>query len=639
MPIGPTFAPGYLGPGVFPKVIFENRPPAVTPPFITALIGRTSIDKLKIDELVRNDVAAQTVTVDPITGLLSVASGDVDETIRRDILLVDDTDVTVISGEKQVLTIEDNETFTEFSKGFDKDWVATNVTLKLYVEWIIDYNVKATGTDPIFVGKAGSASFIVQLARAAGDPIFTAAPPVTIADGAHTISGGFELVVSGTATVFTLALDGGTGVDVTIGGQFTITSGVGGDIEVFVDATAMLATFPIDGTFENNTTVVTRGPRIGSGVDPLNAQTIGSRYKVTYRTKKELSDFTPAIFDNTASLQQFHGAVSVNSKNDDLSIGAVPYFLQGGQTVFAVPLKDKLILGATDGFDLDEPTGSGYVSAVQDALTQLEDVANVSLVIPLSPTEPIAAGNFRPGILSNVLSHINKTSTVSEANPRMTILGARAGTVTENIFTTAASTANSNRVVYLAPATATLTTGGITKVVDGSLIAAAIAGILSSGQDAGEPISGKQITVFDDIPDPFTKTQKNRMAGIFGLSIIQKDNGASIVRHFLTTDPSTTLLSEGKVTVIEIDIRRSIKIALTATVINQRNVDGQTIGLVRAILTLALNQKRAAQVINDFTIVKIERDPSEARQINVEVNIQPTLDVNWIFVEAKFQTG
>jgi hypothetical protein len=639
-------------PGTYVNVVFQNRPPSSPPPFVAALIGRTSADKPTSKTLVRNSVPSQTVTYDPDTNVITVTSGDVDETARRDILQTDDSDITSL-GANSILT--DDVSFQQYFWGYEADWVRADAApLKAYIEWILDYGVVAVGTSPIFAGKANAGTFIIQLARATGDPNFvdsvftTECPPVSLDEGLHNTSGGFRL--NKAAAVYTLAIDGGTPVTITTGGQaitgadsvvrhrYTVSQAVGKDVEILVDRTQLLATFGTlpDADYDNNVTLITRGPLAGTGSDPLNIRTIGTKYDIAYKVNKALSDFVPVAFDNLADLQEFHGTtIDATTKNDALSVGAAPYFSQGGLTVYTVPLKDKVLLG-TDGYDLDEPTGSGYVAAVEDALTLLEDVAIVSMILPLSPSEPINGGNYRPGILNAVLSHVNRMSAIAMGKPRMSIMGARAGTTDENVFITAATTMSSNRIVYMAPATASLAIGSVTKIVDGSLIASAVAGILSSGVNAGEPISSKQLTAFIDIPDPFTRVQKDRIGGTYGVTVVEKDNGASVIRHFLTTNPSSSLTAEGKITVIEIDVRRSLEAGLNATLINTRLVNGQTIGSARTIIGLILNQKIAVQIINAFEIIKLEKDPLEPRQLNVELAIRPVFDLNWIYIKATF---
>jgi len=362
----------------------------------------------------------------------------------------------------------------------------------------------------------------------------------------------------------------------------------------------------------------------------------GVSYTLAYGKPKTSVDFDVRRWDDVNALQNFHGAIDASTGTDYLSLGAVPYFGAGGGPAFAVPLKDKAITGIST--DPDLTNDAGYVEAVRQALELLENNVEVACVIVLSPTEPAGNGNFRPDILNYVKSHCINMSSTSKRKPRMAVLGAVANETNETVFIGAAQALATNRVVYLAPATATLNAGGRTFTVDGSTLAAGLAGIMSRPDiNAGEPISGKPFDMFSDVPDPFTETQKNRMAAA-GITVIERQNGATKVRHFLTTDPSDVLLSEAKVTRIEIDYRKTIVQALDAVMINTRFTP-TAIGTVKSIIGQISDSKVTAQIINDYRIVKVAVNSIEPRQLDVEIAIQPTLDLNWIFIQATFQTS
>lgn len=656
MSIGPSFAPSYVGPGTYTKVTYQNVPPTALPPFVTALIGRTSGDKPTTATLVRNAVASQILIVDTTTGVISISSTpDLDETMRRDRLTDDNTSIVTLDNTSVIV---DGETFQQYFNGFDNDWVRTDVSAKTYIEWITDYGVKTVSTAPIFIGKAGVGSLPILLARAATDPLFATPAtvvPVTIPDGVAIFRLSLTFAVNpGPCTAALLSVKGpgattfSTPQSVLAGGEISIldngTGGSSGLVRVRVDnAKFTLANFPNVGVlpvnYDNTVTLSTHGPRIGTATVPTDQRALGSKYDLSYQAVKTISDFVPQAFDSLAILQAIHGAVGLNTAVDFLSVGAYPYFNEGGQTVYTVPLKDKDIVGTTDGYDLDESTGVGYTAAVEDALVQLENIADVTLVIVLSPSEAIGAGNFRPGILNAVLSHVNRMSSTPSRKPRMAILGAVAGATNESIFSGTASAARSPRIVYLAPSTATLQLSGFSKIADGSTIAAALAGILSSGIDAGEPIMKKRFVSFVDIPDPFTLTQKNRLAGTYGLTIIEKVGGVPTIRDFLTTDVTNTLTANGKVTILEIDIRKSLQSTLDATVIGTRLVGQESLGEIRRMVQFVLERKRTAQIIKSGEIVNITIDPTVPDQVNVDVRVVPVFDTKWVYVNTVFQTS
>jgi RNase P/RNase MRP subunit p29 len=638
-----TFAPGYVRPGTYVEVKFAPTPNVIVPPFVTALIGRTSESKPATITLIRN--AANDVRVVFDSNGLAASGADSDEAIRRD--FVDTYNNVAKSGGVLVMNSAVDSLGTGHLKGSSQAWVPFNSGVassdKVYVEWVAKYyTVPATGS--VFAGSMSSGQLVsiagvTQESQTVGGISFVdQTTEISASDGDHTMT------LTNTAGIYTIAWDGGTAstgfnaltpiFEAVLDGSPSL-----GQIKVLVDPAKVTAVGVGAGeTFTSTVRVSTAGPAYGTSTTPgtYSVGNHGVSYTLAYGKPKTSSDFAVQRFDDVTALQNFHGAIDINTGTDYLSLGALPYFTAGGGPAFAVPLRDKAITGIST--DPDLTNDAGYVEAVRLALQLLENNVEVACVIVLSPTEVAGNGNFRPDILNYVKTHCLEMSSTSKRKPRMGILGAVANETNESVFIAAAQAAGTNRIVYLAPATATLNAGGRTFTVDGSTMAAGLAGILSRPDiNAGEPISGKSFDMFSDVSDQFTETQKNRMAAT-GITIIEKQGGATKVRHFLTTDPTNVLLSEAKVTRIEIDYRKSLVQALDAVMINTRFTP-TAIGTVKSIIGQISDSKRVAEIINDYRIIKVAVNPVEPRQLDVEVAVQPTLDLNWIFISATFQTS
>ena len=576
----------YLEPGTYVEVKNQVTPPALTPGFVTAIIGTTSTDKPVTKVLTRD------------TTTLSA------KTLRRDTL-----DTTVTSVESMV-----DEFGVTYIK--DQDWSWLNVSSTAYVSMGANF----VSTNPI----SGVTFMPFDGPSLNGGGV----TPITSVDGTQTLVYTF----AGN----TLTWGGGAPLALSLGsGVYELTDVATKKIRVSVETTQL----PTSGTTTDAVTVSTLGPLVG--VD----------YTVSYHKAKTSTDLDPAIFDDLTSLQEFHGAVlddSVTypevSNAEALSIGAEPYFAAGGGSVVVVPVRDKKI-DAASGWDIYNASASianaAWVGAVVEALVKLEDEAAVSCVIVLSPTEKSSTtGNYREGIYSAVISHLNRMNSLTEGKPRMAILGARANTTNEKTYEESAAFGTNENIVYLAPATASKAISGYTKLLNGATIASGLAGICSTPDyNAGEPITGKPMTMFDSITDPFSgRLQRNRVAQA-GVTLIETQDSQPVVRHFLTTNQTSILTGEAKVTRIKIDTRRTIRQTLNATVINRRLVDGETIALVNSLIGMVLNQKIRDQVINAFNIKSVAVDPIDARQLNVKVEIKPTFDLNYILVEETFVTA
>jgi hypothetical protein len=630
-----TFAAGYQRPGTYTNVKFEPGAQPITPSFVTALVGRTYSDKPASKDLLRNNAVGYNVTIKS-DGSINSGAADAVETTRRDILDVV-ANVSTSAGLLLVDAIIDG-TGTEHLKGTDQSWVmyetSPQPTGNAYVEWGTNYIIGlGTSTTEEYAGSSGSGAAI-ELARFTEDPIYpTNVQAITAPDDVGTDN--LELTVAG-GPVYNVQWGAGTPVVLSFSNGYakTVVTGGGGEGAIVIRADeSKMPAYSGAGTdsYKYDVTVYSAGPTAGSSTTggTYSAASHGTKYTIYYRKPKTSSDFVAGRYDDLSSLQNFHGAITAATGTDYLSFGAVPYFANGG-TVVAVPLKDKTItLVATDP---DLSTNSGYVEAVRQALILLENEADVSNIIVLSPTET----GYRPDISGLVKTHVLNMSSTTARKPRMAILGARANTTLETTFISAAQALKTNRVVYLAPSTVELNAGGYAFIGDGSTLAAAIAGLLSKPTfDAGEPISGKTLDMFSNVPDPFTQTQKNRLA-LNGVAVIEKYEGATKIMHFLTTDPTSALTAEGVITRIEIDFRRTIQQALDAVLINTRFVEGQTIGTARTIISQICDMKKAAQIFTDYKITKLARNGTDPRQLDVEMAIMPVFPLTWIYINATF---
>jgi hypothetical protein len=500
---------------------------------------------------------------------------------------------------------------------------------------------KATpATDKLFAGAAGDDNTVIQLARGTADEQFAtpaSVTPTTLSEGVgHVITLTFD-----GATTYTVTLDGGTPIVMVsptagtfVEGALTGAGLFAGEIAwARVNVDAMSAMITTGTTYTNNIQVITRGPRIGTAVTGVDQEAYGGVYAMEYNVKKTIADFVPALFDNHADVKTYHGAITDAMSTDYLSWGSKPYFDMGGNTVYIVPLKDYSILGT--GYEIyDLSTDGGYQAAIEDALELLKDIPEVTCVLPLAPVEK----NYRPGIVNAVKNHVNQMSSTVNNKPRISILGARSGNTFESTIKDAVQYIKDRRFVYPSISTATKTIDSFTKTCNGATIASSIAGLLSSGIDAGTPISGKTITAFDSITDPFTRTQKDRLGEVYGACVIENQGGVPTIVHFLSTDTTDTLTSEAKVAVIETDIRNTLTSALNKLIINTRFTP-QTIGTVSSLIGMLLAQKTTIGVIEDFKIVSVVRNTTEARQLDVKLQVLPMLDVNWLYIDMQFATA
>jgi len=613
-----TFAAN-VEPGTTVEVINQPVPPSNPPTFAAVLIGQTNYDKPTSKWMLRDSTKGMNYALNSVGGIDPTAGqgvADSLETIRRDLIDADSANVVAVTNIVDELGVG-------YRLGETFDWVLAVDTSEAFVEWVAQYSVPTPTITPAenlncveLVGVSKTITAVVE--------------PITIVDGPHTL----DFTLTGNL----LKVDAySTGVDIgalAVGDYAVIPASATEQLIVRKTSSSLPAANEVF-----NFDVSTAGPRSGAstggaGVIPDYPTNGSTKYQLAYNTLKTTDDLGPVRFESIAAVRAFHGDLTATTPTDHLSLGCVAYFNNGGAEVFCLPLHDDVI-DPVDGWDIT--TESGYVSAVEEALGLLEEVNEVTCVIPLHETEVSAtAGNWYPGILRKTVAHVAKMNGLLSAGPRVAMLGARANTVLEATFIESQQACGSQDVVYVCPATATLTTGGSTYTMNGANMAAGIAGIWSNpGFNSAEPVSGKSFVGFDSIIDPFTRLQKNRIGEQHGGTVIEIKDGATKIRHFLSTKPGNPLEAEAKMAKIRIDIRKVLTQALNATVINQR-LTPTTVATAKSIIGLILNQKIVDRILNGYEITKMQTNPLEPRQLDVEVKVIPVFDLNWVYIRATF---
>jgi len=347
---------------------------------------------------------------------------------------------------------------------------------------------------------------------------------------------------------------------------------------------------------------------------------------VTYSVTKTALDYDPMMFSDLDSVYQVYGVPDDDNDGvieNTLSVGADIFFSNSGGLLICV-----------------QSSGSSQ-SDYENALNKLENLESYCLV-PLFDILP-ATSTFK----NSVATHVNKMSSTVEKRERIAILGSAVtnpslpGGLTDDPANKEACVAayigfidpiDNARIGYMVPSTAQINIGAYTYPISGPYIACAIAGLICNPTvTSGEPISGKTIARISGLSDIYTRSQKNRMAAVGGM-IIENFNGTYKVRHALSTNVSTPVNAELKITKIKDYVAKTVRSALDATFINTRNIGTETIAAITTATRLLLDGVITIKDIVAYENLQVKQNPSEPRQIDVSFMIRPTWDVNWILV-------
>ena len=431
---------------------------------------------------------------------------------------------------------------------------------------------------------------------------------------------------------------------------------------------------------------------LGSGADankivwtPGGSQpSVGSEYYVTYQYEKVAEDYNHKIFSKLQDIIDFYGPanppVIVKEGLAQAPFTATTLKLEGTHTINAYVgyhvkiidgtgegqirvilsnTADTLTIGTAWGTTLDATSryqvmsapdssisigaaivyenfaGAGYVAVCQakddtiasfkDAIDRVQEKTLWALIVmkPVIGTDELIAY-----IKNHVL---NQSSTIVRFE-RIAIMGAPVGTTDEADFITVATGLKTSRCAFLSPSDSERDFNGDIRILDGSYLSAAVGAIVTNPiYDAGEPISGKTVIGFSNIKDNFLRHEKNLMAGN-GVMVIEQQGGAFVIRHALTTDPSTPITQELKVQKIKDYIIITLRDNLTRTFINTRNVGNATILQITTFVRMLLDVLIGMNIITAYQNLEVKQNAVEPRQIDVNFMVKPTWDINWIYI-------
>jgi len=397
----------------------------------------------------------------------------------------------------------------------------------------------------------------------------------------------------------------------TFAGQLLHYPVLGSPAPVVYKDTGEVAVSTVDYTLNTATGAITA---VAAGINALY---------VTYSvTKSVLTDYEPMMFSDLQAVYNQYGVPDPDADGtieNTLSVGADIYFNNGGGLLVCVQVPDN-------------PVESDFTAA----LTKLKTVDCYAIV----PLCDIHTTTIYAALKSDIATHVNTMSSTIEKRERIALIG---GPVTlddrsVDIETRVAEYVNyigatgEARLCYMVPSVASINVGALTYAISGPYIACAVAGIMCNPlYSAGEPISGKTIARLADLQDPYTRVQKNRIAAVGGFYIENK-SGTFKVRHALSTNVSTAITSEIKITKIKDSISKTLRSSLDATFINTRNIGAETIAAIGTSVRLLLDGVISLRDIVSYQNLNVVQNPSEPREIDVSFQIRPTWDVNWIFI-------
>jgi len=412
--------------------------------------------------------------------------------------------------------------------------------------------------------------------------------------------------------------------------------------------------------------------------------TNGSKYSVTYEYEKTTTDYDPIILSSTQDVVTRFGPpqISILLDSGTATSGTVTTLVDNTKTWTVngyvgnyvkiisgtgagqsrvIISNDATSLSVSDWGTIPDATsvyqitdisensislaaqilyentgGNGFVYCVQSiddtstdfqaALDKMQDKDGAYVIVIL---KGMTLGD---PLITSLKTHVDTQSTTLGKHERIALIGGPVSLTDYQTISSIASGIADSRLAFIAPCEGKRSISGTEYSFDGSYIAAAIAGIITNPvYDAAEPISGKTIVGFNDIPNSFLLSQIRYMIGS-GVFLITKERGIPAINHALSTDVSTVVNSEIKITRIKDYIIDLLRRNLRSTYINARNLGTATRVSMKAFIKFLLDGAVTRNILTDYQNLEVIQNTSDPRQIDVTFQVRPIWDINYIYV-------
>jgi hypothetical protein len=188
------------------------------------------------------------------------------------------------------------------------------------------------------------------------------------------------------------------------------------------------------------------------------------------------------------------------------------------------------------------------------------------------------------------------------------------------------------RAIYFWPDQIVRIINGTRTFIHGFYMGAAAGGWLAANPNLALPLTYKILTGFTVLRDKLRRPIILNALGSKGVSVVQPVTGGGKILHCKTTTSSGSALEEEPSVVF---IRDRTAVALRTTLSGFIGIpeDATLTASITAAVISTLQALVGQGLLTAYRSVSVVRDQVEPRQWNVGVEVQPSLPVDWIFVD------
>jgi hypothetical protein len=357
----------------------------------------------------------------------------------------------------------------------------------------------------------------------------------------------------------------------------------------------------------------------GSGDGP----NVGEFYYVTFTTNKQPSDYALQLYTNPTLAYANYGQPSTINR---LSLGIQLMVQNGVQTFGAiqVPVQPGTNLASS----------ADYIAALQQLTSNLPGMnSKANVVVPLSTD---------PTVHQALSRQLTTQATARYKGEAIGFVGYSQFTTPAQASANANSLLNQRMIAIGMPAAGILITNPTTGVaieylVEGPFMAAAMAGLnCNPANDVATTLTLQNLVGFSRLLITYNDDTLNNMAAN-GLTLLLNNNGALLIRHYKTTNPQNTLVSEPTSTTIADYVAQQFRSNLQQF-IGRKLVDS----LVTDITVVSnglLKNLVDLQIIAGYESLSVIQNSQDPTEVDVTVTFKPIFSLLYLSVTFTVQTS
>jgi hypothetical protein len=270
------------------------------------------------------------------------------------------------------------------------------------------------------------------------------------------------------------------------------------------------------------------------------------------------------------------------------------------------------------------------------ALKDLEGY-DVDIVVPMEPLTADATKSLK------YLKHVSDMSSLQNRKERICVLS---GDETKQLKSvdqwlqlvapfapTADTLIQPKRVMLVMPGIATVTPEDTTYTLNGSFNAAALAGkMCNAAYDEATSMTRKVLTTVEGLYVPeMSRIDKNSLANS-GITVLERPNGATIVRRAVSADMRTIPSQEPSITRSYDRVSRELRKGLEDAYVGSEIIPNVTQASIKATAEALLDRLQTQGIIGGYDTVKVAPSSADPRQFNVSFKSTPIYPLLWGYI-------